>query len=86
MVAGASRTGVLTTRAAEVSGVLYRVFFLNLLVAAAKIALGVTTGAVSVLSDGFHSLTDTASNVVAIIGVRAASAPPDDDHPYDATA
>ena len=34
------------------------------------------------LSDGFHSLTDTASNVVAIIGVRAASAPPDSDHPY----
>ncbi len=81
-MAGASRTGVLTTRAAEVSAVLYRVFFLNLLVATAKIALGVTTGAVSVLSDGFHSLTDTASNVVAIIGVRAASAPPDDDHPY----
>lgn len=36
----------------------------------------------SVLSDGFHSLTDTASNVVAIIGVRAASAPPDTEHPY----
>ena len=64
------------------SAVLYRVFFLNLLVAAAKITLGVATGAVSVLSDGFHSLTDTASNVVAIIGVRAASAPPDDEHPY----
>ena len=41
-----------------------------------------TSGAVSVLSDGFHSLTDTASNVVAIIGVRAGSAPPDTDHPY----
>jgi len=51
-------------------------------VAAAKIALGLTSGAVSVLSDGFHSLTDTASNIVAIIGVRAASAPPDTDHPY----
>lgn len=50
--------------------------------AAAKIALGLTSGAVSVLSDGFHSLTDTASNIVAIIGVRAASAPPDTDHPY----
>jgi cation diffusion facilitator family transporter len=82
MVAGASRAGVLTTRAAGVSTVLYRVLVLNFLVAAAKIVLGVTTGAVSVLSDGFHSLTDTASNVVAIIGVRAASAPPDDDHPY----
>ena len=46
------------------------------------IFLGLATGAVSVLSDGFHSLTDTASNVVGIIGVRAASAPPDVDHPY----
>lgn len=82
MVAGATRPGVLTTRAAGVSTVLYRVLLLNFIVAAAKIALGLTTGAVSVLSDGFHSLTDTASNVVAIIGVRAASAPPDDDHPY----
>ena len=82
MVAGPARAGVLTTRAASVSTVLYRVLLLNFLVAAAKIALGLTTGAVSVLSDGFHSLTDTASNVVAIIGVRTASAPPDDDHPY----
>jgi cation diffusion facilitator family transporter len=69
-------------RAAEVSTVLYRVLFLNLIVAAAKIALGLSTGAVSILSDGFHSLTDTASNVVGIIGVRAASQPPDEDHPY----
>ena len=70
------------TRAAEVSTVLYRVLVLNLAVAAAKITLGLTTGAVSVLSDGFHSLTDTASNVVAIIGVRIAGAPPDHEHPY----
>ena len=34
------------------------------------------------LSDGYHSLTDTASNVVGIVGVRIAGAPPDDDHPY----
>src|SRR5215203_2376874 len=70
------------SRAAQVSTVLYRVLVLNLIVATAKIALGLTTGAVSVLSDGFHSLTDTASNIVGIIGVRIAGAPPDDDHPY----
>jgi cation diffusion facilitator family transporter len=69
-------------RASEVSAVLYRVLVLNIAVAAAKIGLGFTSGAVSVLSDGFHSLTDTASNVVGIIAVRAASAPPDADHPY----
>jgi cation diffusion facilitator family transporter len=80
-VAGAAGESVLS-RAAEVSTVLYRVLFLNLVVAAAKIALGMSTGAVSVLSDGYHSLTDTASNIVGIIGVRIAGAPPDDDHPY----
>ena len=70
------------TRAAEVSTVLYRVLVLNFAVASAKIALGLTTGSVSVLSDGFHSLTDAASNIVAIVGVRIAAAPPDEDHPY----
>jgi cation diffusion facilitator family transporter len=69
-------------RYSAVSRVLRRVFFLNLLVAVAKIALGYYTGAISVLSDGFHSLTDTASNVVALVGVRIASRPPDADHPY----
>ncbi|MBY0495308.1 MAG: cation diffusion facilitator family transporter [Cyanobacteria bacterium] len=80
-MAGPARESLLT-RASEVSAVLYRVLFLNLIVATAKIALGLSTGAVSVLSDGYHSLTDTASNVVGIVGVRIAGAPPDDDHPY----
>lgn len=69
-------------RGREVSRVLVRVFILNLAVAIAKIALGLSTGAVSVLSDGYHSLTDTASNVVALVGVRMSRRPPDDNHPY----
>ncbi len=69
-------------RYADVSRVLGRVLALNLLVAFAKIALGAATGAVSVLSDGFHSLTDGASNIVALVGVRVARQPPDADHPY----
>ena len=81
-MAGPARQGVLNARYAEVSQVLWRVFFLNLIVAAAKIALGLSSGSVSILSDGFHSLTDTASNIVALVGVRIASHPPDDDHPY----
>jgi len=35
-----------------------------------------------VLSDGFHSLTDGASNLVGLVGVHAAGRPPDEDHPY----
>ncbi len=69
-------------RHSAISRVLVRVLVLNLIVAAAKIVLGLITGAVSVLSDGFHSLTDSASNIVALVGVRIARQPPDADHPY----
>ena len=52
------------------------------MVAVAKLTLGYATGAVSVISDGFHSLTDAASNVMGLIGLRASRKPPDEDHPY----
>ena len=69
-------------RYASVVRVLYGVLVLNLAVAIAKVVLGYSTGAISILSDGFHSLTDSASNVVALIGVGIARRPPDDNHPY----
>ena len=69
-------------RYASVSRVLIRVLLLNLVVALAKIAFGYAGGAISILSDGFHSLTDAASNVVGLVGVNAARLPPDEDHPY----
>jgi len=69
-------------RYGEVVRVLYRVLWINLAVAIAKITLGYATGAISILSDGFHSLTDSASNVVALVGISAARRPPDRDHPY----
>jgi cation diffusion facilitator family transporter len=72
----------LSDRHTPVVQVLRRVLVLNLAVAVVKITLGSLTGAVSILSDGFHSLTDAASNVVALIGVSAAQRPPDADHPY----
>jgi cation diffusion facilitator family transporter len=71
-----------TDRYAAVATVLVRVLILNLAVALAKIVFGYTSGAISILSDGFHSLTDAASNVAGLVGVRAARQPPDEDHPY----
>jgi cation diffusion facilitator family transporter len=69
-------------RYSEVTRVLYRVLYANLAVAIAKIALGYATGAVSIISDGFHSLTDSASNIVALVGVAVARRPPDRNLPY----
>jgi cation diffusion facilitator family transporter len=66
----------------EVRSVLLRILFLNLAVALAKIAYGQISGSISILSDGFHSLTDGASNVVALVGLRLARKPPDANHPY----
>ena len=72
----------MTDRYDDVVRVLWRVLLANLAVALAKIILGYATGTVSILSDGFHSITDTASNVVALVGVGVARRPPDADHPY----
>jgi cation diffusion facilitator family transporter len=66
----------------EVRRVLVRILFLNLAVAIAKIGYGQLSGSISILSDGFHSLTDGASNVVALVGLRLAKKPPDSNHPY----
>jgi len=66
----------------EVFRVLLRVLFLNIAVACAKLGFGYATGVVSVISDGFHSLTDGASNIMGMIGLRASRKPADEDHPY----
>jgi cation diffusion facilitator family transporter len=71
-----------TDRYDEVSTVLWRVLFANLAVALVKIALGYYSGSVSIVSDGYHSLTDTASNLVGLVGVSVARRPPDANHPY----
>jgi cation diffusion facilitator family transporter len=71
-----------TDRYRSVFRVLFGVLLLNLAVAVAKLVLGYMTGAVSVISDGFHSLTDSASNIIGMVGLRASRKPPDEDHPY----
>ena len=78
----ATRSSNVLNRNAAVSRVLVRVLLLNLAVAGAKLVFGYATGAVSIISDGFHSLTDSASNIFGLIGTRASRKPPDEDHPY----
>ena len=72
-------TSPVTAKFARSSSV---ILFLNLAVALAKIIFGQLSGSISILSDGFHSLTDGASNVVALVGLRLARKPPDANHPY----
>lgn len=55
---------------------------LNLALAAAKIALGLLSGSVSIAADGFNNVSDCGSGAVALISMRIARKPADREHPY----
>ncbi len=63
-----------------------RVFLLTLAlnagVAIAKAAYGYTSGSLTLATDSLHSILDASSNVLALLGLRWASAPADARHPY----
>jgi cation diffusion facilitator family transporter len=62
--------------------VLILVLVLNWLVALAKIFYGFFSRCTSMTADGFHSLSDGASNIIGLIGINLASQPTDKEHPY----
>lgn len=62
--------------------ILIWVLILNWLVALAKIFYGIFSRCSSITADGFHSLSDGASNIIGLIGITLACQPKDKDHPY----
>jgi cation diffusion facilitator family transporter len=73
---------VTTDYTGQVRKVLIYTLILNLIVALSKVLYGFITNSVAMMSDGFHSIFDGASNVVGLIGIWIASHPPDEEHPY----
>jgi cation diffusion facilitator family transporter len=55
---------------------------LNVLVSAGKIVVGKMSGSLSMVADGYHSLTDGLNNVVGLVVATFAYKPPDAGHPY----
>jgi cation diffusion facilitator family transporter len=54
----------------------------NALLTVVKLAVGIVTGSVAVLSDAANSAGDLVASAIAFAGVRAAARPADADHPY----
>jgi cation diffusion facilitator family transporter len=67
---------------AGVQRVLWLTLALNLGVSAAKIAVGLLSGSLAMVADGYHSLVDGSNNVIGLIVAAYAFAPPDRGHPY----
>lgn len=54
----------------------------NLLLFAAKLAIGILINSISVMADAFNNLSDAASSVIGFVGVKLAGKPADADHPF----
>jgi cation diffusion facilitator family transporter len=66
----------LASRAAALS------FTSNLALMVLKLAVGITTGSIAVLSDAIDSAEDAIASTFAFLSIRWASQPADEDHPY----
>ncbi len=66
----------------QIRKVLIYVLVLNWAVAFIKIFYGWAIKSASMGADGFHSLSDGASNIIGLIGIWVASRPVDKGHPY----
>lgn len=54
----------------------------NALLIVLKVAAGVITGSIAILTEAIHSAIDLLASVVALVSVRKADEPADEDHPY----
>jgi len=71
-----------SNRFQQIRRVLIATLIANIAVALAKLTVGLLTGILSMVADGFHSLLDGASNIIGLAGTALAARPPDHDHPY----
>lgn len=56
--------------------------FCNVLLFVAKFTLGTWANSVSIVADGFNNLSDAGSSIISFVGVKMASKPADEEHPF----
>jgi cation diffusion facilitator family transporter len=56
--------------------------FSNIFLVVLKIAVGILSGSVSIISEAAHSAIDLVASLIAFFSVRVSNQPPDKEHPY----
>ncbi len=69
-------------RSKDIKKVLFQILFLNIAVSIAKASWGLISGSTAMFADGLHSLSDGSSNIIALVAMKVAGQPLDDEHPY----
>ncbi len=54
----------------------------NTILISMKLAVGIASGAVSIISEAIHSLMDLAAAIMASFSIKVAAKPADEEHPY----
>ncbi len=55
---------------------------LNVTLFIAKYWVGITTGSVAILADAWHTLSDSLTSVIVLVGAKLSAKRPDEDHPF----
>ncbi len=60
----------------------YLAVFGNIILAAGKFYIGFTTSSLAIVADAWHTLSDSLSSIILLVGVRIARKPADEEHPF----
>jgi cation diffusion facilitator family transporter len=55
---------------------------INLLLFAVKYFAGIVSGSIALIADAWHTLSDSLSSIIVIVGVKLATRKPDKEHPF----
>ena len=66
----------------QIRSITYRSIAANIGLSFIKAGIGLFAGSLALLADGLHSLSDVATDVAVLLGLRLGSKAPDQSHPY----
>ncbi len=75
-----SRVKINNNRLAYIEGWLS--IIVNTLLFILKYWAGIVTGSVAIIADAWHTLSDSVTSIIVIVGIKASNKPPDKAHPF----
>jgi len=66
----------------QIKTITYIGMVVNIVLSIVKVVIGLSAASLALVADGIHSLSDVATDVAVLLGLRLGSKEPDQSHPY----